>query len=115
MLNPEVSVREKGSVEKCSFCIQRIQQQKTKAKQENISLADGAIKTACQQSCPAQAIVFGDMNDKNSRMHATLENPRRYGLLEEFNFRPSVSYLRAVRNREDESVEHESAEDSHHA
>ncbi len=63
--------------------------------------ADGEIKTACQQSCPAQAITFGDLNDSASAVHVDQENPRRYGVLEELNFQQSVSYLRVVRNRDD--------------
>ena len=74
---------------------------KIESKRRGEPLADGQIQTACQQSCPAQAIVFGDMNDPESVISAALQNPRRYGVLEEFNFRPSVSYLRVVRNRDD--------------
>jgi molybdopterin-containing oxidoreductase family iron-sulfur binding subunit len=75
---------------------------------------DGLIQTACQQSCPAQAIVFGDRNDPQSRVAQAEKDPRRYGVLEEFNFRPSVSYLRVVRNREDGDIAGEGG-GSHHA
>ncbi|HRX80238.1 MAG TPA: 4Fe-4S dicluster domain-containing protein, partial [Pirellulaceae bacterium] len=100
VLNPDVTVRTRGVMEKCSMCVQRIEEGKIAARQHGESVVDGDIQTACQQSCPAQAIVFGDMNDKTSKVHRAFENPRQYRLLEEFNFRPSVAYLRAVKNRE---------------
>ncbi len=83
------------------MCVQRIEEAKIDANRRGQPLADGDIKTACQQSCPAQAIAFGDLNDTASDVHAGQENPRRYGVLEEFNFQQSVSYLRVVRNRDD--------------
>ena len=104
-LNPDVTVRTRGVMEKCSLCVQRIEEGKIAARQRGERVADGAIQTACQQSCPAQAIVFGDMNDHRSRVQAALKDPRRYRVLEEFNFRPSVAYLRVVRNREAENGE----------
>jgi len=88
-------------MEKCSMCVQRIEEGKIDAKRRGEQVADGDIQTACQQSCPAQAIQFGDMNNADSAIHTALENPRRYGVLEEFNFRPTVSYLRIVKNRAD--------------
>ncbi len=108
-LNPDVTVRSRGVMEKCSMCVQRIEEGKIEAKRLGEPLGDGQVQTACQQSCPAQAIVFGDMNDPSSAISVALENPRRYGVLEEFNFRPSVSYLRVVRNREeqDEKLMHD--------
>lgn len=106
-LNPDVTVRSRGVMEKCSMCVQRIEEGKIEAGRLEEPLADGQVQTACQQSCPAQAIVFGDMNDPESAISKALENPRQYGVLEEFNFRPSVYYLRMVRNREvDEAGEH---------
>ena len=101
-LNPDVTVRTRGVMEKCSMCVQRIQQGKIEARRQGSPLTDGMVQTACQQSCPAKAIVFGDMNDDQSAIHGTLQNPRRYGVLEEFNFRPNVSYLRIVRNQPDD-------------
>ncbi|MBI2346041.1 MAG: 4Fe-4S dicluster domain-containing protein [Deltaproteobacteria bacterium] len=76
MLNPDVTVREKGIMEKCTFCIQRIRKGKEDAKAKGIEVADGAIKTACQQSCPTDAIVFGDMNDPESRVAKLKKDPR---------------------------------------
>jgi Fe-S-cluster-containing dehydrogenase component len=105
VLNPDVTVRSRGVMEKCSMCVQRIQEGKIEAKINGQPVADGAIETACQQSCPAQAIVFGDMNDPKSEVHAAMNDPRRFRVLEELNVRPSVGYLRVVRNR-DEEVEH---------
>ncbi|MCP4510162.1 MAG: 4Fe-4S dicluster domain-containing protein, partial [Fuerstiella sp.] len=82
-LNPDVAVRSRGVMEKCSMCVQRIEEAKIDAKRRGDPVADGDIKMACQQSCPAQAIVFGDLNDDASEVHAEQENPRRYGVLEE--------------------------------
>ncbi len=115
VLNPDVTVRSRGVMEKCSMCVQRIEDGKLEAKRLGESLADGAIQTACQQSCPGQAIVFGDMNDPKSRIYTARGNPRVYGVLDEFNFRPSVSYLRVVRNRNDEAGSPDQPEEGHHA
>ena len=100
VLNPDVTVRAKGVIEKCSFCVQRIQEKKLKAKLENRKLHDGDIKTACQQACPANAIVFGDLNDKNSEVAKLFKQKRRYHLLEELHTLPSVGYLTKVKNKE---------------
>ena len=104
-LNPDVTVRTRGVMEKCSMCVQRIEEGKIAAGSEGRRIADGEIQTACQQSCPAQAIIFGDMNDPNSRIHKMLSDPREFRVLEELNVRPAVSYLRVVRNRDEEAVE----------
>jgi Fe-S-cluster-containing dehydrogenase component/anaerobic selenocysteine-containing dehydrogenase len=98
VLNPDVTVRSRGVVEKCSMCVQRIQEQKLIAKTENRSVREGDIKTACQQSCPGDAIVFGDINDPNSEIARIVENPRSYQLLEQLHTLPSVSYVTKVRN-----------------
>ncbi|MCB2212276.1 4Fe-4S dicluster domain-containing protein [bacterium] len=97
-LNPDVTVRSRGIMEKCTFCVQRIQEGKQRAKRENRPLRDGEIKPACQQSCSAGAIVFGDMNDPNSEIARLISSGRSYKMLEELNVRPSVHYLAAVRN-----------------
>ncbi len=99
VLNPDVVVRERGVVEKCSFCSQRIQEKKLEAKKENRMLRDGDVKTACEQACPTKALVFGDMNNADSRVAQLKEDPRMYNLLEELHTLASVNYLTKVRNR----------------
>jgi molybdopterin-containing oxidoreductase family iron-sulfur binding subunit len=99
VLNPDVTVRSRGVVEKCSFCVQRIQEKKTKAKVEGRLLEDGEIQTACVQSCPANALVFGDMNNPESKISKYMKNERNYHLLEELHTLPSVGYLTKVRNK----------------
>ncbi len=99
-LNPDVTVRSRGVMEKCSFCVQRLHEAKAEAKRAGRPLADGDARTACQQSCPAGAIVFGDLNDPKSRAATLLRDPRRYRVLEELAVKPSVAYLTKVRHRD---------------
>lgn len=99
VLNPDVTVRSRGVVEKCSMCVQRIQEKKQKAKLEGRMIAEGEIKTACQQSCPGNAIVFGDLNNPESRISKLFKDKRNYHLLEELHTLPSVGYLTKVRNK----------------
>jgi Fe-S-cluster-containing dehydrogenase component/anaerobic selenocysteine-containing dehydrogenase len=101
VLNPDVTVRERGVVEKCSFCVQRIQEVKLQAKNERRVLKDGEIVPACAQACPSNALVFGDLNDKNSRVAQMIKDPRNYHLLEELHTLPSVGYLTKIRNKLD--------------
>jgi Fe-S-cluster-containing dehydrogenase component len=89
-------------MEKCSLCVQRIQAGKLKAETAGRPLADGDIKTACQQACPAEAIVFGDLNDPRSAVSRQQASARFYRVLEELNTRPVVGYLTRVRNRPEE-------------
>jgi molybdopterin-containing oxidoreductase family iron-sulfur binding subunit len=96
--NPEVTVRSRGVMEKCSLCVQRIQLAKNVALQGRRELADGEIQTACQQACPTQAIVFGDLKDPNSRVSQMQRSQRHYQVLDELGTRPNVSYLKKVRN-----------------
>ena len=99
MRNPDVTVRSRGVMEKCSYCIQRIQEVKIKAEKENNrKIADGEIITACQQACPTQAITFGDLNDPNSNVAKMVASKRNYGLLDDLNTRPRTTYLGYVRN-----------------
>jgi molybdopterin-containing oxidoreductase family iron-sulfur binding subunit len=110
-LNPDVTVRTRGVMEKCTFCAQRIQEAKSEATRLGKPLADGDIKVACQQSCPTQAIVFGDMNDPESAVSKLAAKQRAYGVLTEINVKPSVRYLARVRNVEEET--HAKVEDHH--
>ncbi|HEX2934902.1 MAG TPA: Fe-S-cluster-containing hydrogenase [Bacteroidales bacterium] len=100
VLNPDVVVRERGVVEKCSFCVQRIQERKLAAKLENREVKDGEVIPACVQACPADAMNFGDLNDKHSNVFKLFTNERNYYLLEELHTLPTVGYLTKVRNKE---------------
>jgi len=91
--NPDVSIRGVGVMEKCTFCIQRIQRGKRDAKDENQPVADGAIQPACVQSCPAEAMVFGDLNDPESKVARLAESGRASRLLEDLGTKPKVIYL----------------------
>jgi molybdopterin-containing oxidoreductase family iron-sulfur binding subunit len=95
-LNPDVTVRSKGVMEKCTFCIQRINRAKLDAKAESRLVADGEIQTACMQSCPTQAITFGNLKDPTSRVSVLARGARAYNMLGELNTRPAISYLRSV-------------------
>ncbi|TNE79986.1 MAG: 4Fe-4S dicluster domain-containing protein [Bacteroidetes bacterium] len=105
VINPDVTVRTRGVMEKCSMCVQRIQAGKLSAKLEGRKVQDGDIKTACQQSCPANAIVFGDMNDPESAISKAFAKERAYSVLEEINVQPSVRYMTKIRNVEESIVE----------
>ncbi len=99
--NPQVTVRGIGVMEKCTFCIQRIQGARYAAGREtdeNARLADGAVRTACQQACPAKAITFGDINDPESEISKAAGSRRAFKVLEELNVKPNVSYLARLRN-----------------
>lgn len=96
--NPEVTVRSRGVMEKCTYCVQRIRQAQTAAIVDGRSLGDGDVVTACQAACPAQAIVFGNINDRASGVARDKAEPRNYSLLADLNTRPRTTYLAAVRN-----------------
>jgi molybdopterin-containing oxidoreductase family iron-sulfur binding subunit len=99
VLNPDVAVRSRGVMEKCSLCVQRIQEGKLAAREEGRKVRDGDVQTACQQACPAGAIVFGDYYDEAGRLTALAHDPRHYRVLDELGVRPSVFYLTRLRNR----------------
>jgi MoCo/4Fe-4S cofactor protein with predicted Tat translocation signal len=111
VLNPDVTVRSRGVMEKCTFCIQKLQAAKLEAKKDNRMLVDGDAKTACQMACSADAIVFGNAHDKNSQISKVrAENPQRtFHVLEQLHVLPNVTYLAKVRNSEDEAANWKSA------
>ncbi len=103
VLNPDVTVRSRGVMEKCSLCVQRIQAGKLEAKKEGKPVEDGAVQTACAEACPTNAITFGDINDDGSQVHkGHMESKRAYYALEEIGTEPNVAYQVKVRNRTEE-------------
>jgi molybdopterin-containing oxidoreductase family iron-sulfur binding subunit len=106
MRNPDVTVRFRGVMEKCTYCVQRINQARITAETEARSIEDGEIVTACQQVCPTEAIVFGDLNDENSKASKLKASPLDYGILEELSTKPRTTYLARVRNPNSE-LDHE--------
>jgi MoCo/4Fe-4S cofactor protein with predicted Tat translocation signal len=105
MRNPDVSVRSRGVMEKCSYCVQRIEAVKLEADKENRVIVDGEIQTACQQACPAQVITFGNINDKGSRVARQRSDERTYQVLADLNTRPRTTYVAAVINPNSELEE----------
>ncbi|MFT5479329.1 MAG: Fe-S-cluster-containing dehydrogenase component [Bacteroidia bacterium] len=109
VLNPDVTVRSRGVMEKCSFCVQNIQLAKLNAKRASTTMKDGDVSVACAKACPSNAIVFGDRNDPESKIAKLFKNDRAYKMLEEIDTAPSVVYLTKIRNKK-EAVK---AENSH--
>ncbi|HVT09535.1 MAG TPA: TAT-variant-translocated molybdopterin oxidoreductase [Polyangia bacterium] len=97
-MNPEVTVRSRGVMEKCTYCVQRIERKRIETRIQGRAIADGELQTACQQGCPTQAIVFGSLNDPNAKVTKLHDDPRRYDLLHELGTRPRTAYLARVRN-----------------
>ena len=114
VLNPEVTVRGRGVMEKCTYCIQRIQNGKIQARTESRPLQDGEIQTACQSACPSQAIVFGDLNDPNSRVSKIQKSERAYEMLAELNIKARTLYLARVRNTHARLKTSDQLEVAHH-
>ena len=107
-LNPDVTVRSRGVMEKCTMCVHRIRGATKLGKEARAGgkLKDGSLKTACQETCPTNAIVFGDLNDKESAVYKLLQDPRQYALLEDLNTQPRVRYMSRVRNAERAEAAH---------
>lgn len=104
VLNPDVSVRSRGVMEKCSMCVQRIQETKLTAKKDGRRINDGEIQTACSQSCPTNAITFGNILDEESAVAKLSKDERMYHMLEEIDVQPSVFYLTKIRNTEEKEA-----------
>jgi len=113
--NPDVTIRARGVMEKCTFCVQRIERTKIAAKNGGRPIEDGEIRTACQVACPTQAIAFGDLNDPKSQAKQLHDNPRSYRMLEELHIKPRTAHLASVRNPNPELAEKREDERDNHS
>ena len=98
LANPNVTVRQKGVMEKCNYCVQRVNRARMHAEKENRRVKDGEVQTACQQVCPTEALVFGDVNDPASKVAKLKAEQLNYGMLAELNTRPRTTYLAKLTN-----------------
>lgn len=114
VLNPDVTVRTRGVMEKCSFCVQRIQAGKLTAKKEGRPVVDGDYTTACADACPTNAIIVGDWNDKESMIRKSSDSSRSYQALEEIGVKPNVWFKVKVRNEKNEALELLQVVEAHH-
>jgi Fe-S-cluster-containing dehydrogenase component len=96
-LNPDVTVREMGVMEKCTFCVQRIRRAELTAEEAGRQVRDGEAVSACAQTCPTRAIVFGDLDDSDSQISRMVKDPRGYHVLEELNTKPAITYLKKIK------------------
>lgn len=112
-LNPDVTVRARGVMEKCTFCVHRIRAATTVGQQPASGVSGRPLQTACQQTCPTEAIVFGDLNDKESAVYKLFQEKRTYALLEELNTQPRVRYMTRIRNADRAAVDHHAPTDGH--
>ena len=117
MRNPEVSIRSRGVMEKCTYCTHRISAARIEAQKDGRAIADGEVVTACQAACPTDAIIFGDLNDKNSQVWKIKQDPRNYNLLNELNTQPRTTYLAELKNQNSEMPDYRpptvTAQDAH--
>jgi molybdopterin-containing oxidoreductase family iron-sulfur binding subunit len=98
LYNPDVTVRWRGVMEKCTYCVQRIASARITSEEQNRRIRDGEVRTACQESCPTDAIIFGDLNDRESKIAKLKKHPLDYSMLGDLNTRPRTTYLAKVQN-----------------
>jgi molybdopterin-containing oxidoreductase family iron-sulfur binding subunit len=111
LYNPDVTVRSRGVMEKCTYCVQRINRTRIEALKEDRPIRDGELVTACQQACPANALTFGNLLDKKSQVSKLKSEPRNYAVLSDYNTRPRTTYLAVLKNPNVEIQGFDSARD----
>jgi molybdopterin-containing oxidoreductase family iron-sulfur binding subunit len=113
MRNPEVTVRSRGVMEKCTYCTQRIAAARIEAEKDQRNIRDGDILTACQAACPTDAVIFGDLNDPNSQVVKQKRDPRNYVVLNDLNTQPRTTYLANLKNQNKEMPDYKPQQVSH--